>query len=953
MVFDLETTGLSPAADDIIEIGAVRLVDGVITESFSSFVRCEATLCDEIVTLTGITDRDLQDAPDLEDVLPRFLGFIQGAVLCGHNVDFDLSFLLAACDKLGYDLPTEVDALDTCALARVLLPTLAEHRLNDLAQHYSLRADTFHRAAADAATTAQLLSALRASALALPYVTLQQLERMSSLFSARTGEWIGAISDERYRVHGAALPEGVTSIQQLAFFADIGGAVPAEKGIPDSEQASDERLESSRDGYADKVSQVRRQAVHLLDADSPLQAVMTGFEVRPGQRQMVDAVSAAFEGDSHLVVEAGTGTGKSLAYLIPAALYAKSTDSRVVVSTHTIALQDQIQSRDFPVLRRVVDEDLSLAVLKGRTHYVCMRKLHQEVRVAGIGTTKDDLLGYMTLLVWLTMTQVGNREELPLQGKLPEIWPRIQSETESCINKRCPFFKPCYYFRARAKAFDAHVVVTNHSLVFSDLKADHRVLPKYDKLVLDEAHHLEDEATKHLGSEVYLLQCLSLFGRLSRDGGKHGVVPELLTRLSGSDAKGVSAVPALETMSRILPSLRDLVERAFQTLTHLVPAGAAEQRFTPAVEGTPDWQQFLHQCDDMLDLTSELAKAQADLAESAERETDTELQGRLFDAHGFLYELLGHVQTLCSTSDLSDEWVTWIERSVVSRQHLAIHRAPIDVATILSSTLFDNKASVVLTSATLSVEGSFNHLKDRLGLTGADADGRLMTLSVPSPFDFPKQAMLCVPTDVPDLPKMSAEEAAVWLTDSLYQLAKASGGRLLALFTSHAMLRATAQALREPLQSAGLRLFAQGIDGSRSRILEAFRTEPKSVLLGAQSFWEGIDLPGDQLTTLVIVRLPFSPPTHPVTEARNQRLEAEGKSAFWTASLPDAVVRFRQGFGRLIRTVSDRGVVVVYDKRIVTTKYGNAFVKSLPGVRPVVLPEQQVVQKVRAFLQAQ
>ncbi len=321
---------------------------------------------------------------------------------------------------------------------------------------------------------------------------------------------------------------------------------------------------------------------------------------------MVEAVAEALEGDIHLLAEAGTGTGKSLAYLIPAALYAIHNDTRVVVSTHTISLQDQIAKRDFPLLRQVIQHPLSLSVFKGRTHYVCMRKLLQEVKSVGFASSQDEIEAYMKLLVWLTETEEGNREELRLQGKLTNVWPRVQSETETCINKRCPFFKPCYYFRARGRAYEADVIVTNHSLILSDVKANHRVLPRYDKLILDEAHHLEEEATKHLGDDVHQLQCSALIGRLSRDNGKHGVIPELLTRLQGSDAVSVKAVPALEHVVDTLRELRGVVETTFATFCEWLPPGENVFRITRAVENTPTWNKYLELVDELQELLKEI-----------------------------------------------------------------------------------------------------------------------------------------------------------------------------------------------------------------------------------------------------------------------------------------------------------------------------------------------------------
>lgn len=947
VVFDLETTGLDPNRDEIIEIGAVLWQDGEVTASFHSLVNPGKSLPEEIQQLTGIRDADLQDAPHIDGILPEFLAFIEGRPLAGHNVRFDMKFLLSACDDAGYELSTAKEGFDTLLAARVLLPMARGFKLTELAKSLAFPNSEAHRALADAQTTAHLLSALRDTALGLPLITLQQLTRLSGLLSPILATWFQTLSDQRLTYMGSRLEPGQEVIQSLVFtkpdFEDVynTGAEAAEFAHEDSEPNLAE----------DRKDPILALSASLLGEGTPLREVLPGFEVRQGQLEMVQAVAESLEGNQHLLVEAGTGTGKSLAYLIPAALYATERDTRVLVSTHTIALQDQIRDRDFPTLRKVLNRPLSLKIFKGRTHYMCMRKLNQELTSADFGTPAEELAAYMGYLVWVTQTNEGNREELALQGASAEVWPRIQSESETCIGKRCPFFRPCYYFRARSAAYDADVVVTNHSLVFSDLKADHRVLPKYDYLIFDEAHHVEEEATRHLGEEVHLIQTLALFGRLVRDHGRHGILPELIAKLELSDSRGASVVRSLQNLLEGAIALRSRTENAFVALSQFVPKGQSEIRITSDLSGTKSWTEFERLVEEIGEILQEMEDPRSHLEDAAELETEEDLRGRLFDAAGFLSELAGHLWTLCGAGELSDAWVNWIEISgSKERKQISLHRNPIEVASILSEQLFAAKRTVVLTSATLSTEGKFDYIKSQLGLQEAERDGRLQSISVASPFQFAKQALLCVPNDVPELAKLNTEEAAAYLADSIYHLAKASRGRLMALFTSHAMLRATAAVIRDPLHSLGMKLFAQGLDGSRTTLLDAFRSYPDAVLFGAQSFWEGIDLPGDQLTTLVIVRLPFAPPTHPVTAARHQRLEEVGKSAFWHASLPEAVVRFRQGFGRLIRTINDRGVVVVYDKRIVSTRYGGTFVRSLQGVRPYVAPEQQVIERVQAFL---
>ncbi|WP_054968084.1 helicase C-terminal domain-containing protein [Alicyclobacillus ferrooxydans] len=901
-------------------------------------------------TTIELTNLYQKSTDELTALILPLLELADSCTLVAEAGATDVDVVNDVCEALGYHLPLAETALELSQLTDILNVSDTPVSLVDVTSADEDGSSAGASGPSAATTITDLtdwLNTLFSHTSALPYVTLQHLASLAHLFNHAMGTWFDESAEYKMLTSLQMVPDGCDVIDQLAF------SKPASKE-KNALKAEDEVV-ASTGAAKDTHSELEANTTALLGADSPFAHVLPGFQVRPGQLQMLDAVADALTDGHHLLVEAGTGTGKSLAYLIPAALHAKGNQDKVIVSTHTIALQDQVSHRDFPLLQRSLGTPVSLSVFKGRTHYLCMRKLHQELRSVTLVTPPEEVVTYMQLLVWLTQTPEGNREELAGKPALSSVWPRIQSETETCINKRCPFFKPCYYFRARARAQEADVVVTNHSLIFTDLKANHRVLPHYNRLIFDEAHHIEQEATRHLGTEVQRFQCLSLTSRLTRDNGKHGVLADLMSRLAGSDAASVKALPTLEQLSDEVLGLRTLIEHTFAGLAMLVAQGQSDFRITDKTTQSPAFSGIAKNGEVLLERTAVVEDLAGQLSETAESEADEDLSGRLFDAVGFLSELVGQAQLLASAGSASADWVEWVEVSGNhDRRQIVYHRAPIDVSKILRERLFEAKDSVVLTSATLSVAGDFSFLKQKLGLTAISKQSEptfeVTSLTVPSPFDYSRQALLCVPTDVPDLSKMSAEDASVWLSDSIYQLARISQGRLLTLFTSHAMLRATAEYLRRPLADRGLRLLAQGMDGNRTQLLRLFQEEPRSVLLGAQSFWEGIDLPGDQLTTLCIVRLPFSPPTHPVTEARNERLEAQGKSAFWHNSLPEAVVRFRQGFGRLIRTVDDKGVVVVFDKRVVTARYGQQFIQSVPNLRTFVGSELDVLRTVKSFL---
>lgn len=933
VVVDIETTGLDPKADEMIEIGAVQIADGQAVETFHRLIRPSKKLPEAITDLTGITNEMVKSAPSLDDVLPDFLAFLGDHVMVAHNLSFDQSFIQQKCESIGHTL-LRADGLCTLTLSRILFPSLSNYRLENVARSVGAEIEETHRGLSDAMLAAKVLQALEEKVNDLPFMLLQNLTQLAAMYSASTSEWFGQAANRVMQAVGDTISDNLDVRDGLVFTKDLERAPKR----------------NSRAWRVDGLSELSQRARDMLGPDGSMSRLLHGYEPRPGQMAMVDSVSEALSEGKHAVIEAGTGTGKSMAYLIPSVLYSLATDEKVVISTHTIALQDQLEQRDFPTLQELFEGNISLAIQKGRRNYVCLRKVKTESMAQSFVTPMDEVQGVMSLLVWLAQTPDGTRDTLATGAVAHAQWARVQSETDSCINKRCPFFRPCYYFRAKTAAQLADVVVTNHSLLLSDLKADNRVLPKYDALVIDEAHHLEEQATTHLGSEVHSTQLVAFANRLSRDRGKSGVLVELKNRAAESATAPKWMAERLQSAEEWIEEIQRVCDAAFAMLGRLVPQGKNEVRLTAEWQKTNEFIAFGDAMDEIAHPIKSLQDLQQGLLDWAKNASSDEEAGRIVDTAGFLGTWLDNVRLLESTTlDLPD-FVTWIERRGATRPRWSVHRAPIDVSSVLQSALFERFERVILTSATLSVRGNFDYTIAQLGLRASAQAGRLVTAHVASPFDYGSQARLCVPNDVPELAKMSPQEAAMWLGDSLFQLALVSQGRILALFTSHQMLRETAKLIRQPLRQHGLQLLAQEIDGGRTAMLEAFRNNPKSVLLGAQSFWEGIDLPGDQLTTLVIVRLPFAPPSHPVTEARHERIEQGGGSPFAVSSLPEAVVRFRQGFGRLIRTRQDKGVVVVYDKRLVTQRYGSTFIQSLPGVRPLVASEHDVLSHIQTFL---
>ncbi|ASS75271.1 ATP-dependent helicase DinG [Tumebacillus algifaecis] len=950
IVFDLETTGLEPSRDDIIEIGAVKIEAGRVTDQYQTLIKRNKALPAHIRDLTGITDADLAGAPELEAVIDDFLKFIGDGILVAHNAEFDLGFLNEALEECGY-LRYVGEVIDTVTLAQIVWPREASFSLGSLTERFALAHEQAHRALSDAEATAAMFLLLLERAADLPYLILQQIHGLTEYSDWPLRHFFRRLAESNTSLLKIDEPEGCVTIDRLMHR-------PVEIGVKENETGG---------MFAFSADEVEK----VLAKGGPMSDLMPGYEERPPQMQMLRAVSEAFQDNKHLIVEAGTGTGKSLAYLIPAVYYAKAAGERVVVATHTINLQEQLRERDVPLLQEVVPFPFDITVFKGRSNYLCMRKVATGVNHPGLITDHQEMTFHVRMLTWLLETRAGDREELTLSGSQADGWNKVSSASDSCINKACPWFRNCYYHRARAQAQNADVIITNHSLVLTDVKADHNVLPGYQYLVLDEAHHMEDEATKHLGDEVSYFQMYGALNRLFRDKNK-GLLYQLLQKidlLQNGDGGVYSDLRAtVEKMVEQIGDLRDSNEEVFRLLQDFVikySTGTDGGRYTLRLrtetfeveEAENAWKAIASSSENLQTDVQSFRRLASKVEEYSEDLMRDEMYaGLLTDVSGQVKELDGGWQGLATflRSVGSETSVLWMEaEDRTMRPVVFLNSAPIDVAPLLHTHLFSKKESVVLASATLTINQDFKYTIRQLGLTESEKIDRLLQLQVESPFDYKKQSLLCVPADALPVKGVSEDVFTTSFAESLTNLARASQGRMLVLFTSHRMLRETYHKTKPMLAEHGITLLAHNIEStSRHRLISEFQRQERAVLFGANSFWEGVDIPGDALSLLVIARLPFWPPNQPVVEARTEKLEREGRNSFMDYSVPQAIIRFKQGFGRLIRTKRDRGAIVVYDRRIVESRYGRHFIKSLPGPWFYQGNEREVLRTVYNWLKS-
>ncbi|MHB1169580.1 MAG: helicase C-terminal domain-containing protein [Longimicrobiales bacterium] len=686
------------------------------------------------------------------------------------------------------------------------------------------------------------------------------------------------------------------------------------------------------------------------------------YEDRPTQRDMARAIARSYNDGGVGVYEAGTGTGKSVAYLVPAIAWAVMNRERTVVSTNTINLQEQLVGKDLPFLRRALAAPFRFALVKGRGNYVSIRR----ARLAASGQVQlfDDgqqaeLRG---LMEWLENTRDGSRQDLPFEPSA-ELWEEVASDADVCLRTRCPHFEQCFYQRSRRNAATADILVVNHHLLFSDLAVrrlqgnytEPAVLPAYRRVVLDEAHNLEDAATEHLGAQVTRRGVLRLLSRLERRG--KGALPAIESRLKRHD-DDLLRDDALQHLAR----LRERVERAReQALDFFV---RLEQMTWSSYDGVvrleegyathPDWVDGAGAVlDGLRSVLEEVARGINGLRERVQqdREWAKSLEESLVELQGLESRVRSARESLATVFRTGQDpfpLVRWIERrggGSGREASVAARAAPVDLAPALRDALFERVDTAILTSATLATRAGFGFMRERLGL---GAGLRVREEAYASPFDFETQTMLAVPTDVPAPQGEHSARFDEVIGTVIEDMARASDGGLFALFTSYRSLRNVADLLRRRGTGGRWPLFVQG-EAARSRLLTEFTTSGRGILLGVASFWEGVDVPGDPLRGLLITKLPFKVPGEPLTAARLEAIERDGGNSFRSYMLPHAALRLKQGFGRLIRARTDRGAIVLLDRRVLDKSYGRYFLGSLPPAPLHTAPWSELAAELRGF----
>ena len=913
VALDLETTGLDADREKIIQVGAVKFCGDRVLDRFETFVNPGRAIPDFIQRLTGIRPDQVSRAPHFSSVSQGLEAFIEDHPVIGHNIAFDLRFL----ETHGLNLPNA--RYDTWDLASFVLPRSAEYSLGALARQFGLEHQRAHQAIDDADATRQLFVTLLRKASELEPALLNYICSLAN----RSNWGIANLLSNLELGSGGILD----SADGVPMFGPSGldfSRLAARLGRPERRRCDENLVHLAEDRIG-----------NLLSPEGPFAQAFQGFEQRDEQVEMLKAVTGAIYQGRKLIVEGGTGVGKSMAYLLPAVLFAASRGLRVVISTNTISLQEQLMNKDIPAVIRIlegsglVEEGLvKAAQLKGRANYLCLRRWNYLANNDSPSVDETRLLSKTA--VWMQDTVAGDRAEINLSGRDAFTWSKVSAgEKGGCPSLRSSN-SACFLRSARERADQAHIVVVNHALLLSDLVYGGGIIPDYQNLIIDEGHNLEDEATRQFGFQLtgeLLGDIVDMVTRLSRE-----------TRLSLNTYQLQPPVRQhgeglVAQIDELMPRLRQNWSEQWAAALRFYQAqgsGADDFLITARSRGQRSWQDVTTVWENvdvgLGNLAQYLGRLYTYLQEtefpaSSEEETAA--------GSGDVSSLISECSALQGNAEsLKDQLSSIIAREDAARIHwlkldqakgeVSLNSAPLEVGPTLRQQLFDEKDSVILTSATLSAHGTFDYTRRRLNLPEDSAE-----LLVGSPFDYRKAALLLIPED---MPQPQTEGYVEGMGRAIVDLALSLSGRTMALFTSYSALRNVANRIRNRLEQHGIEVLAQGVDGPPAQLSRRFVDNPKAVLLGTSSFWEGVDFPSGVMRALVITRLPFQVPTDPVVKARSEQYE----NAFNDFSIPQAVLRFRQGMGRLIRNKGDSGAIVVLDKRITGRNYGQAFLQSIP-----------------------
>ncbi|MGB0384769.1 MAG: helicase C-terminal domain-containing protein [Ardenticatenaceae bacterium] len=932
---DLETTGLAAESDAILEIGAVKfrlptqIDEEPIIARWSTLVNPGRPIPYNISRLTGITQDELDQAPSLKKVLGDFSAFVGNYPIVGHYVPFELSFLQRQGALIGQA------HLDTFELASLLLPTAPRYSLGQLAAFLDITFDDWHRALPDAEMSARLMLALWHKTRALPFDTLKAIADISidsswglrSFFVAAYRLVAEADKSEQLvkrncglRIANCGMEEirnPKSEIRNSPLPAPANTDVGATKTAQESPQSP---LVPSQELPAPQ------EMGTLLAKDGPIAHAIPDYEPCTEQIAILDATTRAFEEQSHLMLEVGAGSGPMRAYTIAAIYEALRRGEPVVIALRTYTMQKQLLEEELPFLRACLPHPFTVHSVKKPSHYLCPRRVEMLRQRGNFSAQEARLLA--RVLIWMLHTESGDRSEVNIQQQEEEVWSLLCTDEESCSPERCAPYGTCYWFKARERAKEADLLIAHHRLLTNDLVTGGKIIPPYKMLIVDEAHHLEEQATWAVG---FVLSPNQLYTALERVYNKKQPFATGLLAVIGRQLSEKSPLTTLcKRLEQQVASCRQSVDHLLSSLEEALHHQRHERyryRIRAKWHYSAEWNQLACEIDifasKIKELLQGLAEVQSQLTALGEKDAiwldRADESRRLISTLQKLSEEIDRILINPSSNDVC--WIRVREADKKNKQEqtqeLTLYRSPIHIASLLRTRLFKQTDSVILTSSTLGGDGDYSFLRERLGIEHAQE------LSVGTPYNYSKQALVYLADDMPPPNKPSYINS---LQRAIVELARATKGRMLVLFTSITQLKSTYRAISPTLGRDNIIVLGQQMDGPNTQLIQRFRTQERAVLLGTHYFWEGVDIPGPALSCLVITRLPFPPTSEPTQAVRGEAY----RDSFLEYRIPQMIIRFRQGFERLIRSQNDRGVIAILDSRLKHKRYGQSVLDSLP-----------------------
>lgn len=912
-VVDLETTGNSSRKGDrIIQIAIVLMKNGEIIDRYMRFVNPGHKIPPFIRELTNIYDKDVENAPRFADIAEDVRELLEGTVFVAHNTAFDLPFLQSEFERCRIR-KWHGQQIDTVELSKIVFPSLPSYRLQDISEALNISLPAAHRADDDAEATSELLRQCFIKLHTLPVETIELLHRRSfKLKSDLPSLFYTVLKNIRHK----------KAAQPYVKF----------RGIPYKPITRSDVQEAKAVTYPR----------HELNKVTALQKIFPAFEKRNAQLEFMDTVWHALKNKQEVAAEVPTGIGKTVAYLLPAAIRAIETEEPVVISTYTNYLVDKIVASELKKISKLLDVPLTSTVIKGKHHYISLRKFEELLMLSE--QSYDETFSIMQILVWLTETTTGDLSELTASGGGQLFIDRIRSRQYLMTEDER---EADYFTKHLEAAKHTHFIITNHAMLLSDMNREQPIFDHISGLIVDEAHQLVHTATKFRETVFSYTTWKYVMGQLGANGEDQlfPAVVSLLNRLGEPNGLEDKLLASYERFTTIFDEVTN--QLAYYRLPKMRHQG---NRTAYMFHEFPEEKQVF----------AEVSKVMFEYLEDAEvmegkllihTENMTKSEVALVEEWSYWLQELkikaGEWIELFLETD-ADNFTVWIEKDERSLpSSLLVIRHPLDSSRIVrkfTSRLTEQSIGVIWTSGTLAIGERTRYIPEQLGIAQTTP---LHLFHAPQ--EFYEGATMYIVNNMPDIQQVSQSDYIEEVAHAVVQAAIATGGRLFVLFTSKDMLRKTYELIVDSEQLAEYALFAQGITGgSRMKLLKSFSQFNQSVLFGTSSFWEGVDVPGDALSAVIVVRLPFASPENPVFKAKAEKIAQEGKNAFQEYALPEAILRMRQGFGRLIRSSKDKGAFIVLDRRIETKSYGRQFIQALPNIHVKKIGLEQMVKELES-----